>query len=123
MPVELARSIAARIRDHGGRALVVGGWVRDVLRGQPSKDLDLEVFGIPQEKLPRLLAEFGEVHAVGQSFPVYKVNGIDVALPRRESKRGRGHKGFEVNGDPSMSIAEAARRNLTFPAQKLGLPA
>ena len=25
---------------------------------------------------------------------------IDVALPRRESKQGRGHKGFEVQGDP-----------------------
>jgi tRNA nucleotidyltransferase (CCA-adding enzyme) len=35
---------------------------------------------------------------------------IDVALPRRESKRGRGHKGFEVHGDPTMSIEDAARR-------------
>jgi tRNA nucleotidyltransferase (CCA-adding enzyme) len=33
-----------------------------------------------------------------------------VALARRESKSGRGHKGFEVRGDPSMSIPEAARR-------------
>jgi tRNA nucleotidyltransferase (CCA-adding enzyme) len=130
MSVDLARSIAARVRDEGGRALVVGGWVRDVLRGQPSKDLDLEVFGISQETLPRLLAEFGDVHPVGQSFPVYKVKGgggrgkgeggrgkeeaaepeIDVALPRRESKQGRGHKGFAVHGDPSMTVDEAARR-------------
>jgi tRNA nucleotidyltransferase (CCA-adding enzyme) len=67
--------------------------------------------------LPGLLAPFGRVEAVGQSFPVYKlvpaasVNGaIDVALPRRESKHGRGHKGFVVEGDPRMSIADAARR-------------
>ena len=33
-----------------------------------------------------------------------------MALPRRESKSGRGHKGFEVVGDPSMSIEDAARR-------------
>src|SRR4029450_3133305 len=62
-----------------------------------------------------LLASFGRVEAVGQSFPVYKVVGpdgvaIDVALPPRESKQGRGHKGFEVRGDPFMSFAEAARR-------------
>ena len=61
----------------------------------------MEVFGIASEKLPELLAAFGRVEAVGQSFPVYKVVGpdgvaIDVALPRRESKQGRGHKGFEV---------------------------
>ena len=35
---------------------------------------------------------------------------LDVALPRRESKSGRGHKGFQVVGDPFMTIEEAARR-------------
>lgn len=113
--VELARGIAEAVRAAGGRALVVGGWVRDRLRGHPSKDLDLEVFGIPQDRLAELLAAFGRVEAVGQSFPVYKVitgsaSDLDVALPRRESKRGRGHKGFEVTGDPSMSLEDAARR-------------
>jgi tRNA nucleotidyltransferase (CCA-adding enzyme) len=109
--------LAASVREAGGRALVVGGWVRDQLRGVASKDVDIEVFGIEQERLPGLLAPFGRVEAVGQSFPVYKlvpaasVNGaIDVALPRRESKHGRGHKGFVVEGDPRMSIADAARR-------------
>ena len=33
-----------------------------------------------------------------------------MSLPRRESKVGRGHKGFAVEGDPSLSITEAARR-------------
>jgi tRNA nucleotidyltransferase (CCA-adding enzyme) len=50
------------------------------------------------------------VEPVGQSFPVYKVADIDVALPRRESKSGRGHKGFQVTGDPTMSPSDAARR-------------
>ncbi len=118
MSLDLARAIAAAVRDAGGRALVVGGWVRDRLRGHPSKDIDVEVFGAPEERLAALLRPFGRVEAVGQSFPVYKViapggggdAAIDVALPRRESKAGRGHKGFQVVGDPSMSIAEAARR-------------
>jgi tRNA nucleotidyltransferase (CCA-adding enzyme) len=118
MSLDLARAIAAAVRDAGGRALVVGGWVRDRLRGHPSKDIDLEVFGIPRDRLGALLQPFGRVEAVGQSFPVYKVvahgargeNAIDVALPRRESKAGRGHKGFHVTGDPFMSIQEAARR-------------
>ena len=115
--LDTARRIAQAAAAAGGRALVVGGWVRDRLRGCPSKDIDIEVFGITQEQLPALLAPIGRVEPVGHSFPVYKVvppagslGEIDVALPRRESKRGRGHKGFEVHGDPSMSIAEAARR-------------
>ena len=98
--------------------MIVGGWVRDRLLERPAKDLDLEVFGIPQEDLPALLTSFGRLEAVGQSFPVYKVvrdaagqhADIDVALPRRESKIGRGHKGFEVRGDPFMSLEDAARR-------------
>ena len=116
MSLNLATQIAAATRIAGGRALIVGGWVRDRLRGHPSKDIDFEIFGLPQERLPGLLAPFGRVEAVGQSFPVYKVigkengNAIDVALPRRESKSGRGHKGFEVVGDPAMTVDEAARR-------------
>ena len=112
----VVRDIALAARTAGGRALVVGGWVRDTLRGRPTKDVDVEVFGIAEEQLPTLLARFGRVEAVGQSFPVYKViapgaaGDIDVALPRRESKRGRGHKAFDVEGDPFMSTAEAARR-------------
>jgi tRNA nucleotidyltransferase (CCA-adding enzyme) len=126
IPPAIVSRIATAVRDAGGRALVVGGWVRDrILNAQCSmpnaqaqssepKDIDVEVFGISAEMLPGLLAPFGRVETVGQSFPVYKVVSagieVDVAIPRRESKRGRGHKGFEVHGDPSMSTTEAARR-------------
>ena len=115
--LDVARQIALAAREAGGRALIVGGWVRDRLRGRPSKDVDIEVFGIPQDRLVTVLSSLGRVEAVGQSFPVYKLvppggsqGEIDVALPRRESKKGRGHKGFEVTGDPLMSPADAARR-------------
>jgi tRNA nucleotidyltransferase (CCA-adding enzyme) len=115
-PPPLALDVARAVRDAGGRAFIVGGWVRDRLRGKPSKDIDVEVFGVPQDRLAPLLASLGRVEPVGQSFPVYKLSrpgageAIDVALPRRESKSGRGHKGFEVQGDPFMPLAEAARR-------------
>jgi tRNA nucleotidyltransferase (CCA-adding enzyme) len=105
-----ARRVAAAVRDAGGRALCVGGFVRDQLLGRQSKDLDIEVFGIPQDALLALLRSLGRVEPVGQAFPVYKLGDIDVALPRRESKTGRGHKGFTVEGDPSMAFEEAARR-------------
>ena len=105
-----SHAIARVVREAGGRALVVGGWVRDRLMERPSKDLDLEVFGVPADRLRDILAAFGPVNAVGESFTVYKVGDIDVSLPRRESKTGRGHKGFVVTGDPSMAIEDAARR-------------
>jgi tRNA nucleotidyltransferase (CCA-adding enzyme) len=105
-----ALEIAREVRDAGGRALVVGGWVRDRLRGEPSKDVDIEVFGLPAERVRSLLEAIGRVETVGESFQVFKTGGLDVSLPRRESKSGRGHKGFAVTGDPSMSLEEAARR-------------
>ncbi len=106
----MAAAIAEAVRAAGGRALVVGGWVRDRLMGHASKDVDIEVYGVPPGELRSLLRRFGPVNTVGESFTVYKVGDIDVSLPRRESKVGRGHRGFEVTGDPSMSVDEASRR-------------
>jgi len=111
--LEHAGQIAAAVRDAGGRALVVGGWVRDRLLElpEPAKiNIDVEVFGVPADTLRGLLERFGRVEAVGESFQVYKVGDVDVSLPRRDSKAGRGHRGFVVTGDPEMSIEEAARR-------------
>jgi tRNA nucleotidyltransferase (CCA-adding enzyme) len=110
--LERARLIAAAVREAGGRALIVGGWVRDRLLGleAPAVNIDLEVFGLESAALRALLEGFGRVETVGASFQVYKVGDLDVSLPRRESKAGRGHKAFEIHGDPSMSIEEAARR-------------
>ena len=105
-----AREIALAVRDAGGRALIVGGWVRDRWLGLASKDVDIEVYGIPAADLRTLLERFGRVETIGESFTVYKLGTIDVSLPRRESKVGRGHRGFLVEGDPAMPVDEAARR-------------
>lgn len=110
MVPETAMAIARAVRDAGGRALIVGGWVRDRALGLAPKDLDIEVFGIPATELRALLERLGRVDAVGESFTVYKLGGHDVSLPRRESKTGCGHKGFTVEGDPDLSVEEAARR-------------
>src|ERR1051326_580769 len=95
-----AKDIALAVRDAGGRALGVGGWVRDRLMGGEGTNLDIEVFGVAPDRLRALLETLGRVEAVGESFQVYEVGGIDVPLPRRDSKSGRGHKGFVVVGDP-----------------------
>src|SRR5262249_8099404 len=98
------------VRDAGGRALVVGGWPRDRLLGIASKDVGVEVFGLEPAALRAILERFGRIEAGGGSFQVFKLGPLDVAVARRESKAGRGHRAFDVVGDPSMSIEEAARR-------------
>ena len=103
--------IAERIRERGGRALLVGGCVRDRLLGNEPKDWDLEVYGIDAPAIPELLSEFGQVNAVGEAFKVYKLGPeLDVSVPRRERKSGEGHRAFVIDGDPHMTMVEAARR-------------
>ena len=111
--------LAERVREAGGRALFVGGCVRDALLALPSKDADMEVYGLPEPDLFALLKRHYKVNAVGRAFGVFKLRGLDldVSLPRRESKQGSGHCGFTVTGDPYMSPQEAAsRRDFTLNA-------
>lgn len=99
------------VKENGGRAMLVGGCVRDELMSIEPKDWDLEIYGIEPKKLREILDKFGKVDAVGEAFTVYKIGqDLDVALPRRERKTGRGHKGFIVEGDPDMSFEEASKR-------------
>lgn len=110
LPAKILK-LAEIIKSNGGRAMLVGGCVRDELMGVEPKDFDVEVYGIEPTNLKEILKEFGRVDAVGESFTVYKLgNDLDVSLPRRERKVSRGHKGFIVEGDPNMSFAEAAKR-------------
>jgi tRNA nucleotidyltransferase (CCA-adding enzyme) len=109
------------IADQGGRAFLVGGWVRDSLLGLAPKDLDVEVFGLQPNYLQHLLGYFGPVTVQGAAFPVftleYQGERLDVSLPRRESKVAPGHQGFEATADPYMTPLEAAaRRDFTINA-------
>lgn len=117
--VEAVVEVARRVKDAGGRALLVGGCVRDTLMGLRPKDFDIEVYGLSSERLQSVLAEAFELDLVGASFGVIKLHhyNIDVSLPRRETKLGLGHKAFEVEADPDLAIEEAAaRRDFTVNA-------
>ena len=116
----IARAVAAAApvrAGHEPRALIVGGFVRDALLHRPLGDADVEVYGVPAERVEEILhREFpGRVNTVGRSFGVFKVHGtgghdLDVSLPRTESKVAPGHTGFAVTGDPFLPFVEAARR-------------
>lgn len=116
----LARAIAQEVSRRGGSTYYVGGFVRDQVLGRHSKDVDIEVFGMPVDELRELLAGFGEVTTVGASFGVFNLKGhtLDIAVPRRSSAGHRGGKDdLEEVADPTVGIREAAlRRDLTMNA-------
>ena len=100
------------------RAYLVGGCVRDSLLGIAHKDFDLEVFGVDYETLARALSAYGRVDRVGKSFGVIKFSGQsggpwDFSLPRQDSKRAAGHKGFQVEFDPDIDPRVAASRRFS----------
>lgn len=114
-----ATRVCELARKNGGRAWVVGGAVRDMLLGSPSKDIDIEVFGVAPQRLVEILGAEFPLDLVGESFGVLKLKGldIDVSIPRSESKTGSGHKAFEIRSNPLLSVREAAeRRDFTINA-------
>ena len=116
---DAVQTVAELVRKAGGRALLVGGCVRDELLGGAPKDFDVECFGISAADLRAVLASRFELDLVGASFGVIKLHGhdIDVAMPRRETKLGLGHRAFDMECDPSLTIEEAsARRDFTVNA-------
>jgi tRNA nucleotidyltransferase (CCA-adding enzyme) len=113
-------TLAQAYKKIGGMALLVGGAVRDFVMGTEPNDLDIEVYGLGEYEIKRVLIAHGfRAEAVGDSFGVIQAKRddleIDVSPPRRENKVGRGHKGFIVTCDPSMTPKEAAaRRDFTI---------
>ena len=63
--IELSLEIARRVRDAGGRAMYVGGMVRDSLTGAVCKDIDMEIYGLTPRALKELLSGLGEVLEMG----------------------------------------------------------
>ncbi len=117
---EAARAVATLVREAGGRAWLVGGAVRDGLDGARTvKDVDLEVFGLAPARVQEVVGRRYAFDACGLSFGVLKLKhlDVDISLPRRETKRGAGHRGFLIDSDPSLSLREAAsRRDFTINA-------
>ena len=116
---ETIRGIALRAKALGGRAMLVGGCVRDALTGRQSADIDCEVYGLAPQALRSLAAEFGEVDESGARYGIFSLKGagIDLAVPRLERRTGPKHGDFDVRLDPALPFARAAaRRDFTVNA-------
>lgn len=117
--LEMAREIALRVRDAGGCAYFVGGYVRDRLLGLQNKDIDIEIHGITPEALTEILSLLGEMTAYGESFGIFGLRHfhLDIAMPRSERAVGPGHRDFICTLDPFIGTFRAAlRRDFTVNA-------
>ena len=125
--IDVAKKLSVEMPS-GWVAYIVGGAVRDICMGQNPHDIDIEVFGATPDELVEFAQRIDpRADVVGKSFGVvklkYRLVDFDLSIPRTETKRGTGHKGFDVTPDPNMSTREAcARRDYTINSMMLRLP-
>ena len=117
---DILDTIFEKLKYHGIRPIIVGGYIRDYLADIESKDIDIEVYGISSfAELQNILKEFGSVNVVGKSFGVCKLYfeeyDLDFSFPRSDSKIESGHRGFEVTIDTTLDFkAATSRRDFTM---------
>ncbi len=112
---KILQEILQNLQENGVKPILVGGCVRDSLLDIPSKDYDIELFGIDSLDLVEpILKKFGSVKQVGKSFGVLTMKidsyDFDFALARLERKVDVGHRGFEIINDKSLDFEKASKR-------------
>jgi len=96
------------------KTYLVGGAIRDRLLGLPVGDRDFVVVGATVQSM--LDNGFRQV---GRDFPVFlhPHTGEEYALARTERKSSRGHAGFIVHADPSVTLEQdLVRRDFSINA-------
>lgn len=106
-----------------GEVYMVGGSVRDAFRDEDIKDIDLVVEGPTMNQIKLTLEPYGRVSIEGDSFAVIKFRpkghegeDFDIAVPRRDKKIGKGHKGFVVETNDVDIEEDLQRRDFTINA-------
>lgn len=120
----MALLIAQRVANAGGCAYFVGGYVRDKLMGIDNKDIDIEVHGLAPADLAVVLDGIGKRMTIGESFGIFGLKGysVDIAMPRRETATGRGHRDFDISVDPFCGTEKACeRRDFTVNAMMMNV--
>lgn len=99
------------VRHFGPDVYAVGGYVRDLVRGNPSEDVDILIIHHKIEEIIEKLEPFGKIDLVGKSFGIIKFTidrkSYDIALPRKDAPKGsrvRGHKDFLISVDPGIPL-------------------
>lgn len=92
------------------KAWLVGGAIRDLYFGYPPVDKDWTI----EATVDEFNSVFPDAVSVSTSFPVYIIDGCDVALTRTEKSTGNGYGDFEVSCVGVPIIDDLKRRDFTI---------
>lgn len=105
------KDLCGHLTNNGLRPMIVGGAVIDIIHGFKPEDWDIEVYGSSLDDLQSVLESAGyHPKTAGKKFGILVVRDMDVSVPRKDNKTGKGHKDFKVEFDPFMTPYDGARR-------------
>jgi len=117
----MINDLVSQICQFGGKPYYVGGYVRDLLMGLPTKDIDIVITNITQSDLEKALFPFKPKYC-GAVFGVYKIENYDIALPRLEVSRGIGHTDFHISIHKDISLNDdLGRRDFSINAMAMDI--
>ncbi len=101
----------------GPDVYAVGGFVRDIIREDPSEDMDILITHHKVDEIIKKLEPWGKIDIVGKSFGVIKFTlkgkTYDIALPRKDRPKPtklRKHKDFIISSDPTLPLEKDLQR-------------
>ena len=113
-------AVASRFAGAGAELYVVGGWLRDKLRGAASKDVDMAT-DLSPARVKQLLDPLGPIYTMGEKFGTIGLRLDDYAIEITSFRSdtytpGSRHPEIEPAGDIA---ADLARRDFTINAMAL----
>ena len=129
--VILSDPLVSRVFGSGVTAFVVGGYVRDILRGVVSRDIDFVVVGDPRRVVPRIFPEGNSIIAFRENLLVRVVAGnttADFSELRGDIRDDLLRRDFTVNAigwspgtglvDPVKGVSDIVRGRLRGLSEK-----
>jgi tRNA nucleotidyltransferase/poly(A) polymerase len=111
------RDKALFVRLFGRDIYAVGGFVRDLVMGRPTEEVDLLVARHSPDEIIAKLRPYGRIDLVGRSFGIIKFTTegrtYDIALPRKDIPKEqptRRHQDFLVAFDPALPVEKDLER-------------
>lgn len=116
-PTARFRDKALFVRLFGRDVYAVGGFVRDLVMGTPSEEVDILIARHSLDDIIQKISPYGRVDLVGKSFGIIKftIEGktYDIALPRKDIAKAqptRRHQDILVDFDPGLPIEKDLER-------------
>lgn len=106
------KTIAKTIENEDGRLYLVGGAVRDQIRGVEPKDFDFCIVGITEEKAKQIVSLLLQDECINviSNAPVFTCAGFEFAMARIETQESSGKGGFTFVSSPSVTLLQDLKR-------------